>query len=202
MTPTASRTDPADFERRYRSERDPWGYEQRAYEQAKYARTLDAIGPGPFGRALELGCSIGVFTALLAPRCRELVAVDGAPTALAHARARLDRDGARDVRLVLGTLPEALPAGPFDLIVASELLYYWSAELLTEALPRIEAALAPGGLLVAVHWRGPLDDGPLDGDRVHALLRTATSLDHADGRLTPDYRLDRFTRPRPSGQDG
>lgn len=189
---SAAHVDPSHFEARYRAQADPWGYASSPYEQEKYARTLDAIGPGPFPRALELGCSIGVFTELLAPRCERLVAVDGAPTALARARERLRR--ATNVELQLRTLPGDLPPGPFDLIVASELLYYWSADLLAATLPQLEAALAPSGRLVAVHWRGPLRDGPLDGDRVHALLRERTTLDHGAELVTDAYRLDRFDR--------
>ena len=73
----------ADFEARYRADPDPWGYHSSAYETAKYAATLDACGPGPFASALELGASIGVFTARLAPRCRRLITLDAAPTAVA-----------------------------------------------------------------------------------------------------------------------
>ena len=70
-----------DFEARYRAERDPWGYETSAYERDKYAATLAACGPGPFARGLELGGSIGVFSALLASRCERLDTIDGAPSA-------------------------------------------------------------------------------------------------------------------------
>jgi hypothetical protein len=38
------------------------------YELVKYGATLEACGPGPFRAALELGGSIGVFSAQLAPR--------------------------------------------------------------------------------------------------------------------------------------
>ena len=59
----------ADFEARYRADPDPWGYLASEYERKKYAATLAACGPGPFACALELGGSIGVFSAMLAPRC-------------------------------------------------------------------------------------------------------------------------------------
>ena len=36
-----------DFEARYRADPDPWGYLASEYEQAKYAATLAACGPGP-----------------------------------------------------------------------------------------------------------------------------------------------------------
>ncbi|MCW2954841.1 MAG: Methyltransferase type 12 [Conexibacter sp.] len=190
-----SHVDPAHFEAKYRRAADPWDYESSVYEQEKYARTLAAIGPGPFPRALELGCSVGVFTALLAPRCTHLLAVDGAPTALARARARLATPGRTNVAFELRTLPHELPDGRFDLIVASELLYYWTADLLAATLPRIEHALARGGRLVAVHWRGRLSDGRLDGDGVHTLLHERMTLDHGAEHVTAAYRLDAFDRP-------
>lgn len=186
--PAAGRTDPAHFERKYRSADDPWGYETRPYERDKYLRTLAAIGPGPFEHALELGCSIGVFTELLARRSRSLLAVDAAPTALARARTRLSH--APHVAFELRDLPWELPDGPFDLIVASELLYYWDAALVSAALERLEALLTPGGRLIAVHWRGEVADGPLDGDGVHALLHERTTLRHRYAGDTAAYRLD------------
>ena len=60
-----SRMTLTDFEQRYRADIDPWGYATSAYERAKYAATLAACGAGPFGHALELGSSIGVFSAAL-----------------------------------------------------------------------------------------------------------------------------------------
>ena len=79
------------FEAQYRAEPDPWGYHRSAYEQAKYAATLAACGPGPFTDALELGGSIGVFSAQLAPRCRRLTTIDFSATAVRRARAALAR---------------------------------------------------------------------------------------------------------------
>ena len=78
-----------DFEQRYRDETDPWSYEDSPYEKAKYEATLAACGSGPFASALELGGSIGVFTELLAPRCKKLTTIDVARTAAAMARRRV-----------------------------------------------------------------------------------------------------------------
>ena len=99
------------FERLARGSEDPWDYATSEYEQGKYRRTLDYL-PERTGRTLELGCSVGVFTAMLAPRCEPLVAVDFSPTALARARERLGDAG--NVELLRRRLPEELPDGPFD----------------------------------------------------------------------------------------
>ena len=111
-----------EFDRRYREDPDPWGYRTSPYERAKYAATLDACGPGPFVSALELGGSIGVFSALLAPRCRSLTTIDYSPTAVSAAEAELARYP--HARAILGRIPDDLPPATFDLIVASEVLYY------------------------------------------------------------------------------
>ncbi len=184
------------FEDLYARDADPWDFATSAYERGKYARTLDALGERRFGRALEIGCSIGVFTTLLAPRCEELVAVDVAEPAVVATRARLST--AYNVRVERRTLPEGLPAGPWDLIVASEVLYYWDRGLLLASLPRLEMALATGGSLLAVHWRPPTRTYPLGGDEVHDLLRASTTLAHGLSETEPRYRLDRFDkRPDP-----
>jgi len=179
------------FERLARESEDPWDYATSDYEQGKYRRTL-AYLPEQTGRTLELGCSVGVFTAMLARRASRLVAVDFSPTALARARARLA--GADHVELLERRLPEGMPAGPFDTIVCAEVLYYWSADLVVEGVRRIEAALAPGGTLLAVHWRHPDPRRDLTGDDVHEVLDARTAL-VLDASLTdPDYLLDRWCK--------
>jgi SAM-dependent methyltransferase len=177
------------FERLARESADPWDYATSEYEQRKYRVTLDHL-PARTGRTLELGCSVGVFTAMLAPRCESLVAVDFSPTALARARARVGESAG--VEFLRRRLPEDMPEGPFDTIVCAEVLYYWSAELVADGLRRMEAALAPGGTLLAVHWRHPDPRRKLIGDDVHAILDDSTSLVLDASHTTADYLLDRW----------
>jgi SAM-dependent methyltransferase len=177
------------FERLARESEDPWDYATSEYEQGKYRQTLDYLPAWP-GRTLELGCSVGVFTAMLAPRCERLVAVDFSPTALERARERLR--GVDNVELLCRRLPEEMPDGPFDTIVCAEVLYYWSADLVRDGLARIEAALAPGGTLLAVHWRRADPRRELTGDDVHAILDEETALALEASHTTPEYLLDRW----------
>lgn len=182
--------DPATFERMYRDEEDPWGFGTSSYEAAKYDGTIAGLGDRRFRRGLELGCSIGVLTARLAERCDGLVALDTSATAVERARERVGDD----VDLRVATLPAELPAGPFDLVVASEVLYYFARDVLDGLLDDLEAALEPGGLLLAVHWRPPTRTYPLRGDEVHAILAARPALRGIHAESHELYRLDVLER--------
>ena len=178
------------FEALYAADPDPWDYETSVYEHAKYERTLAALGDRRYARALEAGCSIGVLAERLARHCDELLAVDIAQAAVQAARERL---AAYDhVRVERRTLPSEWPAGPFDLVVCSELLYYWDHATLEEALPVMADSLAPGGRLIAVHYRPRSSVDPLTGDVVHALLRERLALAHVEAEANDKFQIDVF----------
>lgn len=177
-----------DFERRYRANPDPWAYEQSDYEREKYAATLRACGDGPFANALELGGSIGVFSALLARRCRALTTIDLAPTAVRIATQRLADQP--HVQLVLGRIPDDIPPATHDLVVASEILYYLEASQLALTLDTLRQRMATGSRLVAVHWRPPGPERPFTTAAVHARLREQPWLTTTRSESTADYLLD------------
>lgn len=132
----------------YRSE-DPWAYGS-PYEQLKYRRTLGLLPDKPIGKAMELACSEGRFTELLAPRVGQLIAADISETALQRARLRCCAHGNVDWRR-LDLFDDALPDG-LDLIVCSEVLYDLAdRDALARVGKRLAAALAPGGHLLSAH---------------------------------------------------
>ncbi len=182
----------ADFEARYRANPDPWGYTSSDYERRKYQATLDACGEGPFVAALELGGSIGVFSELLAPRCERLTTIDAAPTAVAAARRRLA--DLPQVDVILGVIPDALPIRRFDLVVASEILYYLTASELARTVGRLESVMVAGARLVATHWRPTGPERPLGAEQVHAILHEQPWLQSVTSGGTDDYRLDALER--------
>jgi SAM-dependent methyltransferase len=181
-----------DFENLYRRESDPWGYRSSEYESAKYDATLAACGAGEFYSALELGASIGVFTAKLAPRCRQLTTIDGAWTAVAAAREAVQ--AMPQVRVLHGAIPGAIPELQFDLIVASEILYYLDEPTLTATLTRLREVSSSSARLVAVHWRPNGPDRQMPAGDVHARLRGLNWLTKIDERSTAEYLLDVFER--------
>ena len=152
----------------YADSADPWGFTDRWYEERKRAVTLAALPERRYASAYEPGCSIGVLTAALAPRCDALLASDVSPGALAAAADRLA--GSPHVRFELRALPHGWPTGSFDLVVLSEVLYYLGDDDLRTAIRRAVEAIAPGGTLLAVHWRHPVQDYPQSGDSVQRAL--------------------------------
>jgi LmbE family N-acetylglucosaminyl deacetylase/SAM-dependent methyltransferase len=176
------------FDDFYGEARDPWGFETRWYERRKRALTLAALPRERFGAALELGCSIGVLTADLAARCDTVTAVDIAEQPLSIARERLaGRPGVRFARM---TLPGEWPSGVFDLIVVSEVGYYLATADLERFFQRCRDSLAPGGVLLACHWRHPVPEYPLSGDSVHDMLATVPGLVRTVAHRETDFLLE------------
>lgn len=169
------------FHGMYDASPDPWGFTDRWYEERKRALTLAALPARRYATAFEPGCSIGVLTEGLAARCDDLLAADVSPVALASATARLS--GASQVRFELRAMPQDWPAGRFDLVVLSELLYYLGEDDLRTVAGRAVEAVAPGGTLLSVHWRHPVRDYPQTGDAVQQAVADA-----ARGQLVPSVR--------------
>ena len=180
---------PGYFERLYQKDPDPWRFATSDYEREKYAATIAALPRPRYARAFEVGCSIGVLTRQLAPRCAGLVAVDVAETALAQARERCaDLPHVAFARMAV---PGEWPSGRFDLVIFSEVLYYLGLDGIAEAARRTLACIEPGGAVLLVNWRGPTDgacSGEEAADRFAAACGSAarrTRLERAER-----YRLD------------
>ena len=177
------------FEALYARAPDPWEYETNAYEQEKYRRILSMLPRERYARGLELGCSIGVLTALLATRCDELVGLDGVPAAVEAARQRLQYTP--HVHIVQGQLPSALPEGTFDLIVLSEVLYFFVDEDLAVIADFVIEHLRPGGTCILVNFLGDTES-PQTGDDAAAIViqRCASTMAIAAQFRHEHYRID------------
>ncbi|MDQ6617181.1 MAG: nodulation S family protein [Actinomycetota bacterium] len=179
------------FEARYARDPDPWGFSSRWYEARKYALTLAALPRRRYRRGFEPGCSIGVLTAGLADRCDYLLAADGADTALGQARSRLA--GLAQVEIAKLLLPQEWPEGPWDLVVLSEVAYYFDPRDLGLLLDRAAETTVTGATLIAVHWRGETDY-PLTGDAVHEAIGAHGAFENRGGYCETLFRLDVFER--------
>jgi 2-polyprenyl-3-methyl-5-hydroxy-6-metoxy-1,4-benzoquinol methylase len=179
----------AHFQRLYDASPDPWGFAGDPYEQAKYRRTLAALDDRRFASGLEIGCSIGVLTHMLAPRCEALLGIDLVEQPLAAARARCaDQPWVRFRRM---QVPEAWPVGRFDLIVLSEVLYFLAPADIDRTGELVRASLLPGACVILVNWLGHSDD-PCTGDDAadRFIAAAAGALRVARQVREPGYRLD------------
>jgi SAM-dependent methyltransferase len=175
------------FERMYARTIDPWRFATSAYEAQKYRATLDALPEARYARAFEIGCSIGVLTAELAQRCDDLLAVDVNARALAAARERCAAQ--RNVRFDLMPVPQAFPEESFDLVVVSEVGYYWSDADLALAIDRIAGAAA-GGTVELVHYLPVVADYPRTGDAVHEAFLADGRFESRFAARARCYRID------------
>ena len=106
-----------------------------------------------------------MLTRILAGRSDALLSCDVAAAAV-RAAARRTAD-LLHVQVEQREIPRGWPAGRFDLIVFSEILYYFGDHDLEQVLTNAVSALEPEGTLLAVHWRHPVADYPRSGDDVH-----------------------------------
>lgn len=183
------------FDQLYQENEDPWNFERSEYEREKYDATLAALPNLYYQHAFEIGCSIGVLTQQLASRCEHLLAVDGSDLPLRRARERLK--AYPQVRIAQMSVPDIFPEEQYDLILVSEVGYYWSWKDLTKAQQCMVEALLPGGHLLLVHWILPTNY-PLTGDEVHEafhrLAQHSHVLTHRYQQRTEQYRLDVWER--------
>lgn len=180
------------FDAMYAASDDPWGFQSRWYEQRKYAISLAMLPAPRYRAAFEPACSIGILTAQLARRCERILACDRVAAAVRAATERTT--GLPHVTIEERALPAGWPDGSFDLIVFSEFLYYFSDYDLDQILSSAVASLTPGGTLMAVHWRHPVNEHPRSGDEVHAILRRRPGLSQLASHSEQDFLADVYLR--------
>jgi SAM-dependent methyltransferase len=170
------------FAAMYAAAPDPWSLRTRWYEARKYAISVAMLPRQRYRDAFEPGCSVGVLTGMLAPRCDRLLSCDMVPVAVKAAAEHTAGFG--NVTVEHRVIPGDWPPGRFDLIVLSEFLYYFADADLDRVLDLAVAALWPAGTLLAVHWRHPVAEHPRSGDSVHSALSRRAGLaklaDHAE----------------------
>lgn len=193
MTRHETSLGPTYFETMFQGTDDPWGLESSAYEQAKYAHTIEALGGRKYSNAFEIGCAKGVLTHRLARLCDRLLAIDVSTTALRAARARCGDFG--QVAFANMVFPEQAPEGAFDLVVLSEVAYYWDDADIRRAGAWLRSHLAAGGDLILVHWTGETDY-PQSGDGAVETLQAGLGgeMEIISAERRPEYRLDLWRR--------
>lgn len=164
----------------YAGSDDPWHYRSSAYEAAKYAATIAALTRPRYHAALEIGCSIGELTALIATRAEAVTGIDLSRRAVTLARRRLRPMSHVQVERL--TVPTEWPTGRWDLFVISEVIYYLSeAEISLLAERLTDARIAPAEIVI-VNWNGPTDT-PLSPGEAMAIFTRCLSRHMTFGRI-------------------
>lgn len=130
----------ADFDRIALLSGEEWGH------NAHYHDFLARHIPDPCREALEIGCGAGGFTRLLAARSERVLALDLSPNMIGLAARSSARFANIDFR-VADVLTMELPPGRFDCVATIATLHHLP---FAEVLPKIERALRPGGVLLAL----------------------------------------------------
>ena len=139
-----------EFEHKYRSQGDYFGYTTTPYELTKYEQTLSLMRAWRTGKntALEIGCSVGVFTAKIAREFDCVTAVDIAGEALALAEKQVA--GAGKVSYVQSDLISLTLDKRYDVIFCAEVLMYVRERDSALACQILDSHLAPDGLIIEV----------------------------------------------------
>lgn len=180
------------FDQLFQASDDPWAFRKRWYERRKRALTLAALPHEKYHSVFEPGCANGELSADLAPRCERLLVCDTNRAAVALARQRLS--GFSHVEVVQARLPQQWPDARFDLIVFSELGYYLDESDLNQWIDHALASLTPDGQLLACHWRPPIENCPLNAERVHHLLAARLDMPRLFSHHEADFLLDVWSR--------
>lgn len=179
------------FEKKYKKKSDPWDFVRSDYEQSRYNAILSALDGKRYANAFEPGCSIGTLTEKLITICDRVEAIDFAASAIATARARCPQP---EITFRVLSLPERLPLEGFDLIVLSEVGYYFAPEQWRAMVRSMVETAAPGTTILASHWLGHSPDHRLHGDEVHAAFPLVQNLHLLQQERLAGFRLERWER--------
>ena len=137
-----------EFERLYLESPDPWNYRSSTYERDKYQRVLECVlrWRRASGSALEIGCSVGVFSQLMARKFDKVTAIDVSKEAL-RAAAEHNRDET-NIRFSHDDLRSLNLGNRYDVIVCADVLYYIREKDARKVCTQLDRHLAPNGIIV------------------------------------------------------
>ena len=115
---------------------------------------------GPEDAVLECACGTGLLTAVLAPRCRSMVATDFSEKMLARAEKKCAKFGnVRFEKADILRLP--YPDAQFDAVVAANVIHLLDEPL--RALAELRRVCRPGGRLIIPTYMNRSEQGKTSG---------------------------------------
>jgi SAM-dependent methyltransferase len=176
------------FDHRNLRNSDAYRFARSEYERSRDQSTMGALSRKSYPSAFEPGCSTGELTAQLARVCEYVRATDISQAAVQCARARCAH--LKNVEIQCADITAQLPTVPVDLIVFSEIGYYFPAPQLVRIACSLASRLAAGGEFVAVHGLDRSADHVLHGDAVHCQLLAYLPLKWVKGERHEGFRID------------
>lgn len=153
-------------------EPDPWGYQKHWYEKRRRQLIAAMLPNEKLGRVLEIGCSTGLITRLLASRAGTVLAIDVSAKAVELARARLQ--DLRNVQVVHTDITRGWPQQGFDHILLCDVAYYLQEAQIRQLAQNVRAESAPECVLLLAHWRHGFKQAVTPAQAAHDLLLQGT----------------------------
>jgi cyclopropane fatty-acyl-phospholipid synthase-like methyltransferase len=154
-----------EFERLYLENPDPWNYRLSPYERQKYERVLTCAlkWRSASEGALEVGCSVGVFSGMLAGHFDKVTAIDVSREALGAAT-RYNHT-AKNVRFIHRDLQSLDTYDQYDVIFCAEVLYYIGKKDVEIVCRQLDKYLSAQGIILLVTGlsNAPSDSSYFDG---------------------------------------
>ncbi len=167
--PSRPSRNPPDFDAMYAADADPWRVGSSWYERRKLAVLMASLPLEHYASAWEPGCGPGFTSVALSSRVDALVASDSSKVAIEEARRRCRQ--LRHVQCLQSALPDVPLAGPVELVLVAEFLYY--VPDLGPALDALWSSVERGGHLVAMHWAHHPHDTLVSGPEMQTRLARA-----------------------------
>ncbi len=181
------------FNWRYKN-KDPYDVTSVDYELEKYGKIVKALDvKEKHGTILEIGCGEGHLTKMYPHKADRILAVDISDMALSRARkntAGMDNVEIRRMDIFNEPLEQA-----FDVVICSEVLFYFEPEQLPGVVERVVGWTKPGGYLVLVHTRALADDTSglelkkFGAKTIHKMFIDNPVFTLLDDDVQPVYRL-------------
>ena len=178
------------FNAKYRQKTDPWDFSNSVYEQFRYDSITQLLEGHNYKQAFEPGCSIGVLTKRLSFYCQDVEATDISEVAIDAARVRCNE--LDNVLLYQASLKETLPRKSPDLLILSEIGYYFQPDEWAEKVGQLIALCQPSATIVACHWLGASKDHLMSGDEVHSAIENQEALALTAQIRHENFRLDKW----------
>lgn len=177
----------------YSSTDDPWHFRTSAYEQGRFESIVACLKRSCYGEILEIGCGNGELGRHLSQKTLRYVGLDASPTALETA-SRVVPQGEFLERF----LPCELPAGQFELVVISEILYFLDKSGIASLAAQLYSRW-PSAEFLCVNYLGPSGNA-IQGSEALKVFGDTLVGDclHTVMLVTDDYRIDRFVDLRGS----